>query len=58
MLMNRVYPRGVTRHCFVFDITDDDIGGEPNEVFQVVFNSTTTSSTTTANVTIVDDDSK
>ena len=58
-----VLPRDADRLCFYFNITDDDIGGEPNEVFQVTFNITSNSSVaftdcSITNISIIDDDSK
>ena len=58
-----MFPRDADRLCFYFNITDDDIGGEPNEVFQITFNITSSPDVAVtdrpiANITILDDDGK
>ena len=58
-----MFPRDAVRLCFFFNITDDDIGREPNEVFQIMFNITSSPNIAItdrpiANVTIIDNDGK
>ena len=58
-----MFPRDDVKLCFYFNITDDDIGGEPNEVFQITFNITSSSNIAItdrpiANITITDNDGK
>ena len=57
-----MFHRNADRLCLYFNITDDDIR-EPNEMFQITFNITSSPNIAVTdwsieNVTIIDDDSK
>ena len=58
-----MFPRDAGKLCLYFNITDDDIGGESNEMFQITFNITSSPNIAVTdcsieNITIIDDDSK
>lgn len=57
-----IFQRNDSVKCLYFNITDDDID-EPNEVFQITFNITSSSDVAypdnpIANITILDNDGK